>query len=393
MSKNKITVLLVEDEQTLAMIIKDTLEENDFIIHTANDGEEGLSLFFELHPDVVVADVMMPKMDGFEMVRRIRQTDKQTPVLFLTARSAINDVVEGFELGANDYLKKPFGIQELIIRIKALMGKAFLFTENKVANHFEIGSYLFDPVAQTLLHAGTRQELSHRESEILKRLCENRNQVVNTQDVLLELWGDDSFFNSRSLHVFITKLRHKLSMKKLILFLSLILSVGFASAQSEIPSDSIRRAPSTNIKEFGGFLLDMGLMNVATPELPKFNLDMPNMTKDYNQLFRLNTDITYSQGFTDSFSSSSYSGFAGFGYGYGWGLSSSPQFMQMGSFKLKNGMRINTYGDYNKDGWRVPNRSAMPWERNNFRGAFELKSANGNFGIRIEVQQGRNVPY
>lgn len=172
MSKNKITVLLVEDEQTLAMIIKDTLEENDFIIHTANDGEEGLSLFFELHPDVLVADVMMPKMDGFEMVRRIRQTDKQTPVLFLTARSAINDVVEGFELGANDYLKKPFGIQELIIRIKALMGKAFLFTENKVANHFEIGSYLFDPVAQTLLHAGTRQELSHRESEILKRLCE-----------------------------------------------------------------------------------------------------------------------------------------------------------------------------------------------------------------------------
>ena len=83
-----------------------------------------------------------------------------------------------------------------------------------------------------------------------------------------------------------------------------ILSVGFASAQSEIPSDSIRRAPSTNIKESGGFLLDMGLMNVATPELPKFNLDMPNMTKDYNQLFRLNTDITYSQGFTDSFSSS-----------------------------------------------------------------------------------------
>ena len=100
-------------------------------------------------------------------------------------------------------------------------------------------------------------------------------------------------------------------MKKLILFLSLILSVGFASAQSEIPSDSIRRAPSTNIKEFGGFLLDMGLMNVATPELPKFNLDMPNMTKDYNQLFRLNTDITYSQGFTDSFSSPSYSGFSG----------------------------------------------------------------------------------
>ena len=118
MSKNDITVLLVEDELTLAMIIKDTLEENGFTIHTASDGEEGLHLFFELRPDVLVADVMMPKMDGFEMVRRIRQTDKQTPVLFLTARSAINDVVEGFELGANDYLKKPFGMQELIQRIE-----------------------------------------------------------------------------------------------------------------------------------------------------------------------------------------------------------------------------------------------------------------------------------
>lgn len=101
----KIHVLLVEDEQTLAMIIKDTLEEQDFIITTARDGEEGLRKFFEQKPDVLVADVMMPRMDGFEMVRRIRQSDKATPVLFLTARSAINDVVKGFELGANDYLK------------------------------------------------------------------------------------------------------------------------------------------------------------------------------------------------------------------------------------------------------------------------------------------------
>ena len=178
-------------------------------------------------------------------------------------------------------------------------------------------------------------------------------------------------------------------MKKLILFLSLILSVGFASAQSEVPSDSIRRTPSSNMKEFGGFLLDMGLMNVAPPKLPKLNLDIPDVSKDYNQIFRLNTDATYTQGFTDAFSSP----FSGFGYGYGWGLSSSPQFMQMGTFKLKNGWKINTYGDYDKDGWKVPNRSAMPWEKNNFRGAFELKSSNGNFGIRIEVQQGRNGLY
>ena len=218
---DKIKILLVEDEETLAMIIKDTLEGQNFIIQTASNGEEGLRLFFDLRPDVLVADVMMPRMDGFEMVRRIRQTDKHTPVLFLTARSAINDVVEGFELGANDYLKKPFGMQELIVRIKALVGKVFSFTETipEEKTGFEIGNYRFNSVTQKLNYIGTavsphintEMELSFRESEILKRLCENQNHVVNTQNVLLDLWGDDSFFNSRSLHVFITKLRHKLS--------------------------------------------------------------------------------------------------------------------------------------------------------------------------------------
>lgn len=214
MNKEKIHVLLVEDEQTLSMIIKETLEETEFKISTAKDGEEGIRLFFDLHPDVLVADVMMPRMDGFEMMRRIRQTDKRTPVLFLTARSAINDVVTGFELGANDYLKKPFGMQELIIRIKALLHKAFV--EEETENKYNIGNYILNPVSQTLSFAGSRQELSHRETEILKRLCQNRNQVVNTQNLLLELWGDDSFFNSRSLHVFITKLRHKLSLDERI---------------------------------------------------------------------------------------------------------------------------------------------------------------------------------
>lgn len=212
----KVNVLLVEDEQTLAMIIKDTLESQDFLIHVADNGEEGLCKFQELHPDVVVADVMMPCMDGFEMVRRIRQIDKHTPVLFLTARTAVNDVVEGFKLGANDYLRKPFGMQELIIRIQALVGKAYTFEsacsmENDESQEYEIGIYRFNPVTQ-LLTCGTEvQELSHRESEILRHLCQSRNAVVNTQNLLLELWGDDSYFNTRSLHVFITKLRHKLS--------------------------------------------------------------------------------------------------------------------------------------------------------------------------------------
>ena len=188
-----IDVLLVEDESTLAMIIKDTLEGQGFRILLAKDGEEGLQCFFREKPDVLVADVMMPRMDGFEMVRCIRQRDRQTPVLFLTARSTINDVVEGFELGANDYLKKPFGMQELIVRIKALVGRAIRTEDSPTRREvYEVGAYLFTPRTQRLRHNGTETELSHRESEILRR-------------------GDDSFFNQRSLHVFITKLRHKLS--------------------------------------------------------------------------------------------------------------------------------------------------------------------------------------
>lgn len=211
MEREKIKVLLAEDEATLAMIIKDTLEEDDFTIRIAPEGEAGLQQFYDFRPDVVVADVMMPKMDGFEMVRRLRQTDRQTPVLFLTARSAINDVVEGFKLGANDYLKKPFGMQELIVRIKALAGRAYQPENEKKEEIYEIGRYLFNPTNQTLALLDCCEELSYRESEILRRLCLNRNQVVNMQNILLDLWGDDTFFNQRSLHVFITKLRHKLS--------------------------------------------------------------------------------------------------------------------------------------------------------------------------------------
>lgn len=209
-----INVLLVEDEETLALIIKDTLEGQGFRIRLAKDGEEGLRRFFEEKPDVLVADVMMPRMDGFEMVRRIRRQDKQTPVLFLTARSATNDVVEGFELGGNDYLKKPFGMQELIVRIKALLGRASRYpaSENQPpATEFEIGRYHFNATTQRLSYLGSETELSHRESEILRHLCENRNEVTPMQDILIDLWGDDTFFNQRSLHVFITKLRHKLS--------------------------------------------------------------------------------------------------------------------------------------------------------------------------------------
>ena len=210
---DRISVLLVEDEQTLAMIIKDTLDAQGFDITVACDGQEGLRRFAEVHPDVVVADVMMPRMDGFEMIHRLRHTDKHTPVLFLTARSAVNDVVHGFELGANDYLKKPFGMQELIVRIKALLGRAAVSDgmQRHESGWVKIGKYAFNPVSQYLQYEDTIEELSHREAEILRRLIEKCNEMVLTRDILLDLWGDDSFFNTRSLQVFITKLRHKLA--------------------------------------------------------------------------------------------------------------------------------------------------------------------------------------
>jgi DNA-binding response OmpR family regulator len=143
------------------------------------------------------------------MVGKIRMTDKTTPVLFFTARSSIEDLVSGFEIGANDYLRKPFKMQELIVRIKALLNRAI--PEKTAKQVFKIGHYTFDAVSQTLQSRGETQELSHFENEILKRLCININNVVDIQSLLLGLWYDDSSYNRNSLHGFIHKLRKLLS--------------------------------------------------------------------------------------------------------------------------------------------------------------------------------------
>ena len=202
------TILLAEDEATLSSIITDTLESEGFTCIKAFDGREGLTLFYDKKPDILIIDIMMPKMDGFEMVREIRKTDKSTPILFLTARSSIEDLVSGFELGANDYLRKPFKMQELIIRIKALLNRAMKTTDETV---FEIGSYVFDSVAQTLDREGKSEELTHFENEILKRLCLNINNIMDIKTLLIDLWYDDSLYNRNSLHGYIHKLRKLLS--------------------------------------------------------------------------------------------------------------------------------------------------------------------------------------
>ncbi len=206
----RVKVLLVEDESTLAMIIKNTLDAQGFDIVTASDGEDGLRHFAENKPQVVVADVMMPRMGGFEMVRRIREHDSTTPVLFLTARSSVEDVVKGFREGGDDYLRKPFGMQELIVRLQALIRRSAPM-EKSPDNLIAIGKYTLDANTQKLVFEGHEENLSYREAQILRMLACSEGNVVETATILKALWGDDSFFNSRSLQVFITKLRHKLA--------------------------------------------------------------------------------------------------------------------------------------------------------------------------------------
>lgn len=201
-------ILLVEDEVSLAMIVKDALEEEGYEVAIARDGLEGLEQYFREHPALIIADVMMPEVDGFEMIRRIRRMDKEVPVLFLSARSSVDDIVFGFGLGANDYLRKPFSLRELIARVKALTVKSL--SEPVAVIYHELGLYTFYPSTQTLQIGGEEIELSFRESELLRLLCESGTLPVDTKDILLQLWGNDSFYNTRSLHVFITKLRHKL---------------------------------------------------------------------------------------------------------------------------------------------------------------------------------------
>ncbi|WAC14562.1 response regulator transcription factor [Dyadobacter pollutisoli] len=203
------TVLLIEDEPALGMIVSDSLGVRGFKVIHAGNGAEGLNLFREHQPDIVVADVMMPEMDGFTMAELIRKENPNIPIMFLTARSQTADVVRGFELGGNDYLKKPFSLDELIVRINALL-RSKPAVQAVLPALFNIGRYRFDPSRQKLMLDGQEVLLSHREAELLRRLYEQRNQVLERSSVLTELWGDDSFFNGRSLDVFITRLRRYL---------------------------------------------------------------------------------------------------------------------------------------------------------------------------------------
>lgn len=209
---HNIHVLLVEDEASLGQIIKESLETRGFKIDFCQDGIAALKNYHFRKPDILVLDVMMPKKDGFTLAREIRMQDTETPILFLTAKSQPADVVEGFTLGGNDYLKKPFSLEELIVRIKNLVDHKNSTIEN---TEIQIGHYLFNRNKQTLQFKDEAViNLTHRETELLLYLYKNKNTILNRSVVLKNLWGDDDFFNARSMDVFITRLRKKLKNDK-----------------------------------------------------------------------------------------------------------------------------------------------------------------------------------
>lgn len=205
---NKIKILFVEDEEDLTLIVADTLRGQGYAVITAADGIEGLEKFKTEAADIVVADVMMPKMDGFTMAKEIRKLSPTVPLLFLTAKSTIDDVEEGFEIGANDYLKKPFELRELIVRIKSLLRRHN--TNCGEDSKILIGRYIFNVTTQTLSLEGQSVDLSHFESRILELLATNIGKTVDASELMIALWQRDELSNRNSLHGYIHKLRRAL---------------------------------------------------------------------------------------------------------------------------------------------------------------------------------------
>ena len=175
-----------------------------------SDGGRAVARFEEVKPDVCVLDIMLPNKDGFTIADEIREKDLQVPIIFLSAKSQTSDVVNGFKMGANDYIRKPFSIEELIVRIEnVLKTKA---EPKQELEEVTLGQYTFNLKRQTLHHPLDQKKLSYRESELLKLLYENRDKIVERSEILTLLWGSDSFFNSRNLDVYITKLRNYLKL-------------------------------------------------------------------------------------------------------------------------------------------------------------------------------------
>jgi DNA-binding response OmpR family regulator len=202
-----IKVLYVEDEVFLARIVKESLESRGFAVYLETDGAKALTSFKKIQPDICVLDVMLPNKDGFELAEDIRHLSVDVPILFLTAKTQTEDVVRGFHLGGNDYIRKPFSMEELIVRIQHATRKGAARQEPEQQETVQMGGIQFELNRQLLRTGDGDRKLSFREAELLKLLVQQKGQIISRKDILNLLWGSDSFFNSRNLDVYITKLR------------------------------------------------------------------------------------------------------------------------------------------------------------------------------------------
>jgi DNA-binding response OmpR family regulator len=201
-----VKILYVEDELFLAKIVKESLDSRGFDVIMESDGAKVLTSYRINKPDICVLDVMLPNKDGFELAEEIRNLDRNIPILFLTAKTQTEDLVKGFSIGGNDYIRKPFSMEELIVRINnALRRKVDAPVKNE--HSIQVGKFSFQVNRQVLANDKEERKLSYRECELLRLLVENRDRIIDRKEILNLLWGNDSFFNSRNLDVYITKLR------------------------------------------------------------------------------------------------------------------------------------------------------------------------------------------
>lgn len=208
MELEKIKVLLAEDDRNLGNILKSYLEAKGYIAQLCINGQDAMDHYVREKFDFCIVDVMMPVKDGFTLAREIRETDKHIPILFLTAKSLEEDKLKGFQVGGDDYLTKPFSMEELLVRMEAILRRTSARTGDDVlAGNCQIGRYHFDYNHQTLSSEGFEQKLTSKESELLKLLSEHINQVVDRSYALNKIWQNDSYFNARSMDVYIAKLR------------------------------------------------------------------------------------------------------------------------------------------------------------------------------------------
>jgi len=218
---HKQSVLLLEDDPNLGLILQEHLELNGFAVKLCVNGEEGLGAYRRGKYDLCLVDVMMPRKDGFTFAREMRQHDQQTPLIFLTAKSLKDDRIEGLKIGADDYITKPFSMEELLLRIHAVLKRSRkVGSVNELPSLFTIGEYRFNHTTRTLRRKGKTRKLTAREADLLKLLCMKMNAMLDRSAALKELWGDDSYFNSRSMDVFVTKLRKHLKDDKRIEIMS-----------------------------------------------------------------------------------------------------------------------------------------------------------------------------